>query len=51
MNPRRSVFSSVLGLGADVAAVAGAARAQQNIAALPFTMCKCVNVFHLVAEL
>ena len=64
MNPRRSFFRGVLGLGAGVAAVAGAARAQQvrsvptatqpvmtpDIADLPFTIDNGVKVFHLVAE-
>ncbi len=64
MNPRRSFFRSVLGLGAGVAAVAGAARAQQirsgpaatqpvltpDIADLPSTEDNGVKVFNLVAE-
>ncbi|HYL15818.1 MAG TPA: copper oxidase [Terriglobales bacterium] len=64
MNPRRSFFRSVFGLGAGVAAAAGAARAQQirsgpattqpvltpDIADLPFTMDNGVKVFHLIAE-
>ena len=64
MNPRRSFFKSVLGLGAGVAAVTGAARAQQirsepatiqpvltpDIADLPFTMDSGVKVFNLIAE-
>ncbi len=64
MNPRRSFFKSVLGLGAGVAAVTGAARAQQirsepatiqpvltpDIANLPFTMDSGVKVFNLIAE-
>jgi hypothetical protein len=64
MNPRRSFFRSVLGLGAGVAAVAGAAKAQQirsgpataqpvvtpDIADLPFTIDNGVKVFRLIAE-
>ena len=64
MNPRRSFFRGVLGLGAGIAAIAGAARAQQvrsepaatqpvltpDIADLPFTMDNGVKVFHLIAE-
>ena len=64
MNPRRSFFKGVLGLGAGIAAIAGAARAQQirsgsattppvltpDIADLPFTMDNGVKVFNLIAE-
>jgi hypothetical protein len=62
MNPRRSFFRSVLGLGAGAAALAKAAKAQHtnsgpplpvvtpDIADLPFTTDNGVKVFHLIAE-
>ena len=63
MNPRRSFFRNVLGLGAGVAAVVGTARAQTrsdaaatqpvltpDITDLPFTMDNGVKVFNLIAE-
>jgi hypothetical protein len=64
MNPRRSFFKGVLGLGAGIAAVTGALKAQQirsgpatntpvmtpDIADLPFTTDSGVKVFNLIAE-
>jgi hypothetical protein len=64
MNPRRSFFKGVFGLGAGIAAIAGAAKAQQirsgpaitppvltpDIVDLPFTMDNGVKVFNLIAE-
>ena len=63
MNPRRSFFRSVLGLGAGAVALSNVSRAQQlpnsgaalpvltpDISDLPFTMENGVKVFHLIAE-
>src|ERR1700677_320315 len=61
MNPRRSFFKSVLGLGAGAVALSRASRAEPDpkapvrvltpdIADLPFTMDNGVKVFHLIAE-
>jgi hypothetical protein len=60
MNPRRSFFKTVLGIGAGAVALSRGARAQQagvpvpvvtpDIADLPFAMDNDVKVFHLVAE-
>jgi manganese oxidase len=61
MNPRRSFFRRVLGIGASAVALSRAASAQPNsgaavpvvtpdIADLPFTMDSGVKVFHLIAE-
>jgi manganese oxidase len=61
MNPRRSFFRRVFGIGASAVALSRAARAQPNsgaavpvvtpdIADLPFTIDSGVKVFHLTAE-
>jgi FtsP/CotA-like multicopper oxidase with cupredoxin domain len=60
MNPRRSFFRSVFGIGAGAVALTRVARAQPAIAAvpvvtpdvadLPFTLDGGVKVFHLTAE-
>jgi FtsP/CotA-like multicopper oxidase with cupredoxin domain len=61
INPRRSFFRTVLGLGAGVAALTQPSEAQRDsgipvpvltpdVADLPFTMDNGVKVFHLTAE-